>query len=173
MAGVFNEQAGTGGFIGTKRLVTWATALAGLASGAATTSDTTADTGLFSQSSFSNAQKLQAWFQTGGTNTMATTAGGVMACWWLLSTDGGTTFETLVSTPSTTVMALPRRPDFIIPVYDVTALPTSTIKFAQGPFAFPYVGCKLVLQNLSGVAINSATGGAPTLTIGAVQDGYT
>src|SRR3954471_10538559 len=101
MAGTFVEQAGTGGYIGTKRTVTWVTALAALASGAATTSDTTADTGLFSQSSFSSCQKLMAWFQTGGTNTMATTAGGVLACWWLYSTDGGTTFESLVSTPST------------------------------------------------------------------------
>src|ERR1035437_1845331 len=173
MAGNFLETAGTGGFTGTKRLVTWVTALAGLGSGAATTSDTTADTGLFSQSSFGNVPQLMAWFQTGGTSTMATTAGGCMACWWLLSTDGGTTFETLVSTPSTTVMALPRPPDFVIPVFDTTALPTSTIKFAQGPFRYPYLGCKLVLQNLSGVAINSATGGAPTLTIGGVVDGYT
>lgn len=173
MAGNFLETTGTGGLITTARLITWVTALAGLASGAATTSDTTADTGLFSQSSFGNAQKLMAWFKTGNTNTMATTAGGVFACWWLLSTDGGTTFETLVSTPSTTVMALPRPPDFLIPVFDTTALPINTYKFAQGPFIYPYLGCKVVLQNLSGVAINSATGGAPTLTIGGVVDGYT
>lgn len=173
MAGNFLETAGTGGITGTARVVTWTTALAGLAYGGATTSDATADTGIFSQSSFGNAPQLMAWFQTGHTNTMATTSGGILACWWLLSTDGGTTFESLVSTPSSSVLALPRTPDFIIPVYDTTALPVDTIKFAQGPFRYPYLGCKLVLQNLSGVAINSATGGVPTLTVAGVVDGYT
>lgn len=168
MATNFLEAAGTGGFIGTKRTVTWVTALASLANGSASTSDTTADTGIFSQSSFSNAMKLQAFF-TNGTASFTPSIGGNLSFWWLMSTDGGTTFETLVATPSSTVPALARAPDFIIP-FDNAAFASGNIRFAMGPFRFPYVGAKLVVQNNTGVTLS--TTGTPTVIIGGVADQY-
>ncbi len=159
----FLEAAGTGGLITSATTVAWVTALASLTNGAATTSST-----VFSQTTFANAQKLQGWF-INGTASFTPTAGGVLAFWWLLSTDGGTTFETLVSTPSTTVPALPRTPDFLIP-FDAAAFASGNIRFAQGPFPYPYLGAKLVMQNLCGATLS--TTGTPTVLLGGVADQY-
>jgi hypothetical protein len=171
MAGTFIKQAGAGGFIGTKRAVTWSTSLNALASGSRAISDGTADTGIFSQSSFSNCQYGMAFLQV-ITAGWTPTAGGNFACWWNLSTDAGTTFETESrTTPSTSVPAVARAPDFIIPFYTGgTALSANDIYFATGPFPLPYQHAKLIVQNMSGAA---AGAGAHTITIGGVEDGYT
>lgn len=165
MATNFLEYAGgTGGLIGgSATTVAWVTALASLTNGSASTSST-----VFSQATFTQAQKLQGWF-INGTASFTPVAGGCLTFWWLLSTDGGTTFETLVSTPSSTVLALPRSPDFIIP-FDNAAFATGNIRFAQGPFRYPYLGAKLVLQNNTGVTLS--TTGTPTVLIGGVADQY-
>lgn len=170
MAGNFLHTAGTNGFLSTTRTVTWTTSLNALASGARAISDATADTGLFSQASFSNAPLVVAWFKcitTGWTPT----AGGVFAGWWLMSTDGGTTFETESrTTPSATVPALARPPDFLIPVYTGgTAIAANDIMFSQ-PFQAPWPSAKLVVQNMTGAALAAQ---AHTLTIAGVADGYT
>lgn len=163
MTANFLEAAGTGGLITPATTVAWVTALASLANGAASTSST-----VFSQSTFSNAQKLQAWF-INGTASFTPIAGGNLSFWWLMSTDGGTTFETLVATPSSTVAALPRAPNFVIP-FDVAAFASGNIRMAQGPFRYPYLGAKLVVQNNTGVTLS--TTGTPTVLIGAVADSY-
>lgn len=170
MAGNFLHTAGTNGFLSSARTVTWTTSLNGLASGSRAISDTTADTGVFSQSSFSNAPMGVAWFKcitTGWTPT----AGGVFACWFLNSTDGGTTFETESrTTPSTTVPAVARPPDFLIPVYTGgTAISANDIMFSQA-FSLPWTSAKLVVQNLTGAALAAQ---AHTLTIAGICDGYT
>lgn len=171
MAGNFLHTAGTSGLFSTKRAVTWTTALNNLASGSRAISDTTADTGLFTQSSFSNAQWGMAYF-TNVTATWATTAGGVLACWWLYSYDAGTTFEVESNTtPSTTVPPLARPPDFIIPVFSgATAIAAGAVMFAVSPFRLPWIHAKLVVQNLGGAALSA---NAHTLNIFGVADGYT
>lgn len=170
MAGNFLLTAGTNGLFSTARTVTWTTALNNLASGSRAISDTTADTGLFSQSSFSNAKYAQAEFSH-ITATLAATAGGCLACWWLHSRDAGSTYEDESSTtPSTTVPALPRPPDFIIPLYTGgTAIPAGALKWSQR-FRLPHVSSKLVVQNMSGAALSAH---AHTLTIFGLADGYT
>lgn len=170
MAGNFLHTAGTNGFLSTLRTVTWATSLNGLASGSRAISDTTADTGVFSQSSFSNAPMCVAWFKcitTGWTPT----AGGVFVCWWLMSTDGGTTFEVESrTTPSTTVPAVARSANFLIPVYTGgTAIAANDILFSD-PFPSPWPSAKLVVQNMTGAALAAQ---AHTFTIAGVADGYT
>lgn len=161
MATNFLEAAGTNGFTGTQAVTI---TLSALASGAAATGST-----VFSSATLSGAMKCQAWF-TVVTAGWTPTLGGVITGWWLLSTDGGTTFETLRATPSTTVLALPRPPDFIIPVYEGgTALSAGDIKWANGPFRYPYVGAKVVLQNNTGAAFGT---GVHTLNIGGVADQY-
>lgn len=170
MAGNFLHTAGTNGFLSTLRTVTWATSLNALASGSRAISDATANTGLFSQASFSNAPMGLAWFQcitTGWTPT----PGGVFVCWFLNSTDGGTTFEVESrTTPSTTVPAVARPPDFLIPVYTGgTAIAANDVLFSQ-PFPLPWPSAKMIVQNLTGAALAA---GAHTLTIAGVADGYT
>jgi hypothetical protein len=166
----FIHTAGTGGFFSTKRVVTWATSLNGLASGSRAISDTTADTGSFTQSSFSNSQYGTAYFTT-VTTGWTPTAGGCFACWWLPSYDGGTTYEVESrTTPSTTVPAVARAPDFIIPVYTGgTAISAADVFFAQGPFAFPYLQSKLIVQNMTGAALAAQ---AHTITIGGYADTF-
>ncbi len=170
MAGNFLNTAGTNGLFSTARTVTWTTALNNLASGARAISDTTADTGKFTQSSFSNAKIGQAVFSH-ITNTLAATAGGCLACWWLQSSDGGSTYEDESSTtPSTTVPALPRWPDFYISLYTGgTAIPAGALKWSPR-FWLPNVTSKLVVQNMSGAAFSAHD---HTLTVFGIADGYT
>lgn len=164
MATNFLEATGTNGFIATQAVTI---TLSALASGAAATGSTVFTPG--TSGTLLGAQKCQAWFQV-ITAGWTPTAGGQVSGWWLMSTDGGTTFENLRSTPSTTVMALPRPPDFIIPMYQGgTALSANDILFANGPFRYPYVGAKVVLQNLTGAAMGT---GVHTFTIGGVADQY-
>jgi hypothetical protein len=166
----FIHTAGTGGFISTKRVVTWATSLNALASGARAISDTVADTGSFTQASFSNAQYAMAYFTT-ITAGWTPTAGGCFACWWLASQDGGVNYEVESrTTPSATVPAVARAPDFIIPVYTGgTAIAIGDVLFAQGPIPLPYLQSKLVVQNMTGAALGA---GAHTITIGGVADTF-
>lgn len=163
MATNFLEAAGTGGLITPATTVAWVTALASLANGSASTSST-----VFSSATFSQAQKLQAWF-INGTASFTPTAGGNLTFWWLMSSDGGTTFEDLVATPSSTVPALARAPDFIIP-FDAAAFASGKMRMAQGPFRYPYLGAKLVVQNNTGATLS--TTGTPTVLIGGVADQY-
>lgn len=171
MAGNFLLTAGTDGFFSTKRVVTWTTSLNGLASGSRAISDTTANTGLFSQTSFSNAPMGMAYFTT-VTTGWTPTAGGTFACWWNYSYDGGTNFEVESrTTPSATVPAVARPPDFLIPVYTGgTAISAGDVFFATGPFPLPFHSAKLIVQNLTGAALAAQ---AHTLTIGGVVSGYT
>jgi uncharacterized membrane protein len=166
----FIHTAGTGGVLGTKRTVTWATSLNALASGSRAISDTTADTGSFTQTSFSNAPLGMAYFTT-VTTGWTPTAGGCFACWFLPSYDGGTTYEVESrTTPSTTVPAVARAPDFIIPVYTGgTAISAGDVFFAQGPFPLPYLQSKLIVQNMTGAAL-AAT--AHTINIFGVTDTF-
>jgi hypothetical protein len=160
----FLEATGTSGFIATQAVTI---SLSGLAIGAAVLGSTvfTAGTG----GTLLGAQKAHAWF-TVVTTAFTPTAGGVFACWFLLSTDNGTTFEAdpLLASASASIMAMPRSPDFVIPL-DATSQAAGNIKFAQGPFRLPYVAFKVAFQNLSGVALSAA---AHTLTLGGVADQY-
>ena len=163
MATNFLEAAGTGGLITAATTATWATPLASLTNGSTSLSST-----VFNQATFANARKLQAWF-INGTASFTPTAGGCLSFWWIRSTDGGTTFETITATPSSTVAAMASAPDFLIP-FDVAAFTTGSIRFAQGPFAYPYLGAKLLVQNNTGATLS--TTGTPTVLLGAVADSY-
>lgn len=170
MAGNFLHTAGTGGLIGTTRTVTAAGWLNTLGIGGRATSDATADTGVFSQSSFSNCMFGVAVFRH-ITNTFTPTAGGCLAFWWLSSIDDGSTFEDVgVTTPSATVPAIARAPDFIIPVYTGGTATTAGNRFFSPVIRLPNLKSKLVIQNMSGVAFSAHD---HTLTISGIADGYT
>lgn len=155
MATNFLEAAGTNGFLVTP-VTLMTTELNALASGSAATSSVNGTSGVFNQTSFGSGIILSGFFTW--TTTITPTAGGNLACWWLRSTDGGTTFESVLSTASTTVPALGRAPDFTIPVYEGgTALGAGGVKWAQAEFSYPWVSTKLLVQNNSGVAL-AATG---------------
>lgn len=152
MATNFLDAAGTNGLIQAAfNLQT--TELNSLGSGSAATSSVGGSSGVFAQSNWSNAIWGGIYFTAGGAFTP--TAGGYLAGWFLLSFDGGTTFESLISTPSTTVLALGRAPDFVIPTYEGGAAWANTnIRWQQGRFCkVPWESHKVVIQNLSGAAL--------------------
>jgi hypothetical protein len=170
MPGNFLLTAGTNGLFSAARTVTWATSLNGLASGSRAISDTTADTGKFTQASFGSAMWGMAEFAH-ITATLSPAIGGALACWFLCSRDDGATYEDESSTAaSTTVPAVARPPDFIIPLYTgATAIPAGARKWSQR-FLLPHVSAKVVVQNYSGAAFSANN---HTLTIFGVADGYT
>jgi len=147
----FLEAAGTNGFIATPFNLL-STELNALASGSAVTSSVGGSSGVFTQTNFANAIWSEIYFVSGGSFTP--TAGGFIAGWFLKSPDGGSTYESAVSTPSTTVMALPRAPDFTIP-FDAAALASNNQKWGQSYFKNPWPTCKVIVQNLSGAALPS------------------
>lgn len=125
-------------------------------------------TGIFSQIDFGSAQYARIWMKiiTAG---MTPTAGGCLSGWFLISTDGGTTFEAKEATPSSTVPALGRPPDFTINLYEGgAALAANDIKMSQ-IISLPYESCKILIQNNSGVTFGA---GAHLLVCGPVADTY-
>ena len=126
-----------------------------LTNGSAVTSSYWNATGVFRQS----ADMLEAlfssvFFMAGGAFTPS--AGGVLSGWWLPSFDGGTTFEAAISTPSSTVAAISRGPDFIIPL-DNAAYAAGNIRWAAGRLVRPPPESffKTIVQNNSGVTMPS------------------
>lgn len=153
MASNFLLQAGTSGFLATPFNLQ-STELNALASGSAAVSSVGGTSGVFSQTNTINAIFGSVYFTAGGSFTP--TAGGFLAGWFLLSTDGGTTFETVVATPSTTVLAIPRPPDFVIPL-SAAAYASGNIAWATGRFvSLPFESFKVEIQNLSGAALSAS-----------------
>lgn len=148
MASDFILDPGTNGFIATPfNLMT--TELNALASGSVATSSVGGTSGVFTQTNFANAQKCFITFKAGGAFTP--TAGGNITGWWLMSPDGGTTFEIALGSN----LALPRPPDFIIPLF-ASAYASGNLSFSSVIRA-PWSSCKAFIQNNSGVAL-AATG---------------
>jgi hypothetical protein len=150
----FQDQAGTNGFL-VSPVTLQSTELNALTSGSAIISSVGGSSGVYSQSNTSNAIFGSVFFSSGGAFTP--TAGGFLAGWFLLSSDGGTTFETVTATPSTTVMALPRPPDFVIP-FSAAAYASGNLAWASGRIVqLPFESFKVEIHNLSGVSL-PATG---------------
>lgn len=148
----FLLAAGTSGFIVTPFTI-MSTELNSLASGSAATSSVNGASGVFYQGAYGSAPFSSIYFTSGGSFTPG--LGGFLAGWWLRSPDGGSTFETPVATASTSIMALPRAADFVIPL-DNAAIASGNIKWGQ-----PALNCweyhKVLIQNLSGSTVPSGS----------------
>ncbi len=166
MATDFLLDAGTNGFKATPFNLL-STELNALTAGSAATSSVGGSSGVFGQTNWVNCPFGSIYFTSGGSFTPS--AGDFLSGWFLLSTDGGTTFETAVSTPSTSVSALSRAPDFVIPL-DNAAFASGNIRWCQGRFVqMPWESCKVLLQsNLASVTL-PATGNLIKLGPVAIQ----
>ena len=124
--------------------------LSSLANGGSITSSVINSSGKFSGTDTGSAPLCDLTVTINGTVTP--NAGGYIAIWFLRSRDGGSNFEAARATASTTVMALPRQPDAIVPL--------SNAAYSAGDLAWtvdvplPPGTCKTILQNLSGQTLN-------------------
>ena len=148
----FLDTTGTNGLI-QAAFNLMSSELNALGSGLAATSSVGGSSGVFTQTNWSNAIWGGIYFTAGGAFTP--TSGGYLAGWFLLSPDGGSTFETLIATASATVLALSRAPDFVIPVYEGGAAWANTnMRYQQGRFCkVPWESHKIVIQNMSGATL--------------------
>lgn len=148
---IFSYTTGTtGGFYVTPFSVSSTGDLASLANGSTTT---LAGGTAYTQGSYSSGMWGIITIKFAATN-WTPTAGGYILGWWQKSYDGGTNYETLNATSSTTVPALPRNPDFIIPL-DAANM-TSANKWSA-LVNLPNAQHKIVVQNLSGATIGTGT----------------
>jgi hypothetical protein len=115
-----------------------------LAAGAALTSSYWNNTGVVRPSDTNQALFADIMFICGG--TMTPSLGAVISGWFLRSYDGGTTFESAIATPGTTVSAISRPPDFQIPL-DNAAYAAGNIRFGAGPVSLPSEPFKTIIQN--------------------------
>ncbi len=143
MATNFLEAAGTSGFIATPFALMGTTDLSGLTN----TSTITSTASALSQTTFANAIWCQIFFQAAGAFTP--TAGGMILGWWLNSDNGGTNFEKVV-----TNTALPRTPDFVIPLF-ASAYASGDRSWSQGYVKAPWPSCKAYIQNMAGVTLSA------------------
>lgn len=126
--------------------------LDGLTSGAAATSSSG-----YSQAETLGAKEAFLYYLSGDTTWTPSGAGANIAVWFLLSMDGGSTYEVADNTPSTTVPALSRPPDAVIPL-DLVALGTGgKKKFATGRVKLPPGHFKVVAQNNGGATMGDTT----------------
>lgn len=131
------------------------TGFSGLVNGGAVTSSVSGAAGVFAPSVWLRGTFGLIWFNAGGAFTPA--VNGALQGWFLRSLDGGTTFETSVTTPSTTVAALERGPDFVIPFSNV-ALASGNRVLAAWSVEIPPVPFRVRVQNRSGATLPTATG---------------
>lgn len=135
------------------------TSLNSLASGGAVTS------AAFSMTDTLGAREGYVYFTSGNPGITPSGAGANLAGWFITSMDGGTLYEDPDNTASTSVPALSRPPDFIIPLDLVATGTAGKRKFASGKVKLPSTSFKVVLQNNSGVALGSGATTVQTLTI--------
>lgn len=162
----FLHDAGTNGFVSTPvKIIDGAgsdTSISGLTNGSAFTGATARN-----QASFGNAQFGYVWFNIVSAG-WTPTAGGAITGWFLLSTDGGTTYEQIVASPSTSNPALPRPPDFVIP-FEAAALSAGWVRFASSLVQIPWTSFKVVIQNNTGATLGT---GGHTIYLGPVADKF-
>jgi hypothetical protein len=153
----FLESPGTNGFVVTPFNLQ-STELNALASGACATSSVGGTSGVFSQANAAVGGSGAIWgstyFTSGGAFTPV--VGQALYGWFLLSPDGGTTFETQTATCSTTVPPLPRGPDFVIPLSNA-AYASGNDAWVGGRFVqLPFESYKVVIWNTAGGAAATA-----------------
>jgi hypothetical protein len=131
-------------------LMTTETNLSAITNGTAITSTVFHSTGAASQADTGSAVLADLEVNLNGSATP--TAGGCLYIWFLRSKDGGSNYEAVKATASTTVPALPRPPDVIIPM--AAAAHAAGDKVWATDVVLPPGTFKTIIQNMSGVTLN-------------------
>lgn len=143
----FLQKTGTNGFL-TTPFNLMSTELNTLANNTSATSSVGGTSGVFTQSSWGSGIWGVAHFLAGGSFTP--TAGGYIACWFLYSPDGGSSFEKVVSNTD-----MPRSPDFTIPLY-ASAHASNDVVQSSGIIRMPWWSTKLFVVNHAGASLPSS-----------------
>jgi hypothetical protein len=106
--------------------------------------------GVFTNSNTAQAIWAELYFKFGAAVASALSGGANLAGWFLVSPDGGTTFETTASNA-----AQPRAPDFIIP-FPATTIASGAVYKAQGLVRVSALEFKIFIQNNSGQSFPSS-----------------
>jgi hypothetical protein len=155
---------GTNGSTIATPLVWMTTELNALASGACATSSVGGSSGVYNQTNTSNAPTALSYLTSGGAFTPITGQG--LYVWFLHSYDGGTHFEALKSTCSTTIPPLARPADMIIPFVNAAY---ATSDLVWGPVGqLPWDSYKIEVWNIGTTAL-PATGNVLTAFPTALQ----
>jgi hypothetical protein len=140
-------SGGTNGFLATPfNLMT--TELNGITNGAGVVSSVGGASGVFAQANWLSTMIGIGMFYAG--TTFTPTAGGYLACWWLLY--DGSNYETLVASNTD----LPRPADCTIPLY-ASAYAANNFTRSGGIFVPPWWNAKLYVMNHGGATL-PATG---------------
>ena len=149
----FLLEPGTNGSIIGTPLVLMTTELNALASGACAVSSVGGTSGVFSQTNTGSGPVGMPYLTSGGSFTPL--AGQVLYGWYELSYNGGTNFESQLTTCSTTQAPFQRQADFVIPL---SAVAYASSSLAWGPLSFlPWLSYKVVIWNTGTTAL-PATG---------------
>lgn len=115
-----------------------------LTNGSTATSSVGGSSGIFTNSNTAQGMLGEIYFKFGGAVGSALSAGAAISGWFLVSPDGGTTFEATASGASQ-----PRAPDFVIPL-PATTISSGAYYKGGGPIMIPALEFKVFLQNNTG-----------------------
>lgn len=134
--------------------------MVGVASSGTVISAFNGNSGVFTSSNTGQAVWGAVFLTWGTSASTGPAAGGNIAGWFLLSPDGGTTFESSVHTAS-----LPNRrpPDFI--VYHSTESINSSDTYVAPAIRLPALAFKVMVQNNLGITSPSSATGYPALKL--------
>jgi hypothetical protein len=166
MSNFLYDATNSNGFILSTPLALAATTdLSGITNGSAVTL-TGGSSGVFKQSDTGSGISGYVMLKT-VTTGWTPTAGGALFGWFAASPDAGTTFEIIKSTPSATVPALPRPPDFTIP-FDAAATGTGLIR-SSSLILIPAYQFKVIVQNLTGATTGAGNHTLQLCPVGVVR----
>lgn len=142
------------------------TELQSLANAATALSSVNGASGKFTNADTAQAQWGEMFFSVGNPGIgSAVVAGGNLTGWFMTSPDSGTTYEEDVSGS-----AIPRAPDFIIPLPATTI--TAAHVFKSGIVRVPALQFKVKVQNNTGQTFGNGGTTAPFLKLAPCADQY-
>lgn len=133
-----------------------------LANGSLALASVNGSSGAFVNTYFGQAMLADLFLNVGGPALAGTLAAGAnLAGWFLVSPDGGTTYEW----SNGNTMAPPRPPDFLIPLPAATSLAAQSVFKTAGPVMIPPGVFKTIVQNNSGQSLSPSTTGGPSIKL--------
>lgn len=138
------------------------TELNNLATGSLALSSVNGSSGAFVNTYFGQGMLADIFLNCGGPALAGTlSAGANLAGWFLVSPDGGTTYEW----SNGNTQQPPRPPDFLVPLPAATSLAAASVFKGAGPIMVPPGVFKIIVQNNSGQTLAPSTTSSPYIKL--------